>query len=1036
MIFTRSTLELMPSQSLVSLSNALLNDKAEHARKFNTLNTRIKKLSGVYTMRNPLKGRVSVRGSSSDDARKTRDNLIGPALSIKNGVEVMQDATANPNSEPVFQPDSVEQQPTPSQLNALASEVAAFYGETTVTGIASDNSFTKDRVKAAITKKVKHQNEINRIQLTLDTVTEILNCRATGQCLEPKLNLGVLQTLPTVSDYTKEVINNNKRFIETQIIKPYRENQALLVALKAQVLEDDPYAEPTFDLVYGPPVSTKGQFILSEDGLYYDSRSGGLPPQIVPQVASSTLWDLEFPSNRGGRGVTLSTEEISESLGTIFDLNYTTFHQNNPTYTAYVKHDDVLQSFRDDKATHLQDVSGHLHELVGPLGYEVTDALVQNVYAQLNSVASIYDVKIKKREKQLALAASFGAHRYHITHSTDLVYGEGIIMEWVPSDTWLSRYSALRGQSAADVYAAINTSGIEVSEGGFSPIPRIPINDFSFFRGSGLSPKVDYQKKITLFSEDLDEVVFPHQPRFVVSPGQPFSFVKSLAVDEIGLGDWTHSEGPSALGARSFSSTQPIIKSITDDIVTDELLLCYNFLRADDVVQPSATSYTLNNAAEGSTRLNAKLVGWDTNFVFPSGTGIAYMGGTVLDAQTKWGTNYSQIKGSYAQLPNSFTNYMATYNPFNGSRKLDNLFYPQPKGLAFDFWTYVPDIESAMTADHRYRLILANENSNPVNKTFIHAARNVPDQTISITEKIPDLSKTHGMIMGFRDRGKPNSANSSGVEFAILPTVGQSQAHDNVLSNWGHSVCIAETFPASATQPTRYEVTELGMKIPVGYTTAAGKSIRDVSSAFTHFNVSFNYDADEILVHLDGELLATSSFATCFDHNPIGGVAVIPTKVEQWTGADVGGENNSINSSPPWQESFLGANIRDAKVMSQRVSFPVFTPWILGGGFTDNMSFRPDGQYSPLGFLGSNTNHTYNSADTMTIVTSDGDTYLGGQHSPPLSGRYIGRSVPRSGLDGFLGSFKIYTKPLNITDARTNYVSQQGFFKNIKLQWQ
>jgi hypothetical protein len=53
-----------------------------------------------------------------------------------------------------------------------------------------------------------------------------------------------------------------------------------------------------------------------------------------------------------------------------------------------------------------------------------------------------------------------------------------------------------------------------------------------------------------------------------------------------------------------------------------------------------------------------------------------------------------------------------------------------------------------------------------------------------------------------------------------------------------------------------------------------------------------------------------------------------------------------------------------------------------------------------------------------------------------MSGRSVTKKVPRSGLDGFVGSFKIYTKPLNITEANANYTSQAGFFKNIKLEWQ
>ncbi len=42
-------------------------------------------------------------------------------------------------------------------------------------------------------------------------------------------------------------------------------------------------------------------------------------------------------------------------------------------------------------------------------------------------------------------------------------------------------------------------------------------------------------------------------------------------------------------------------------------------------------------------------------------------------------------------------------------------------------------------------------------------------------------------------------------------------------------------------------------------------------------------------------------------------------------------------------------------------------------------------------------------------------------------------TVPESGLDGFIGSFKLYTKALSNTEVRKNYTFQKGFFKNIQV---
>ena len=143
----------------------------------------------------------------------------------------------------------------------------------------------------------------------------------------------------------------------------------------------------------------------------------------------------------------------------------------------------------------------------------------------------------------------------------------------------------------------------------------------------------------------------------------------------------------------------------------------------------------------------------------------------------------------------------------------------------------------------------------------------------------------------------------------------------------------------------------------------------------------------------------------------------------------------------PAVESFLGVSIYDERLTPERVAFPVLTPWIIGGGYSDNIPKIYGTTFRPQGFLGSNTNHVHQETlpgqalVTTTIGTSE---FIKGQHSPPLSGSRGGsdvdrKSVPRSGLDGFVGSFKIYTKPLTIEEAKINYDSQRGFFKNILL---
>ena len=116
---------------------------------------------------------------------------------------------------------------------------------------------------------------------------------------------------------------------------------------------------------------------------------------------------------------------------------------------------------------------------------------------------------------------------------------------------------------------------------------------------------------------------------------------------------------------------------------------------------------------------------------------------------------------------------------------------------------------------------------------------------------------------------------------------------------------------------------------------------------------------------------------------------------------------------------------------------PMMTPWIIGGGFTDvcprsytvesNVGFKT----TPFGFLGTNTNATY--FPTTADVSRGGIT---GQHIRGLGGEtYSGlvRNIPRSGLDGYMGSFKLYSRPLNTSEVRQNYDAQRGYFGNINI---
>ena len=1066
-LFSEKSLNLMPSQALTGLSNSLLVDKEAKQVSLATANNKIAKLSGTSVLRNPVAGRIQVANGGGPTAAKTQESMSAAAKSVSNGASLLGDSEMNPTGAPTFVPGTVPPETSSQDISEMSSEVNSYFA--TAEPPASD--ITTAKISTIQITASELEVEIKQVDDTLASIAFILEQRAAGELPDPVLNLSALDldSLPQFAqDKLNTAIENNQKFIENQIIVPFVNNQRVLNTLKAQFSGTLGDLDPVFDLEFGPPISTDNRFVLSRDGLYYNSRTSRVP-KIAPNPVSSSMWDLQYDSNKGGRGLSFSERDGRSTVNTIFDLDKV-YQKENPKVKEFLKYDDVLQQFEDDKMSHMVEVSGYISEILAN-GYGSSDAIVQSYTAQLGAVASVYDGKIKKRKRQLTIAAVYGRETFLVTDRTHPL-GEGIFFQYLPPQgkafEYKLQYEDLTDSLKSTTFFTLaggelvpfNTQTQQVVDvplpdnvlgriGTWKQIPRVPINDFSYLKQADIPLNV--QKNITLFSEDLDSIIAPYQARYVVAPTDlpvgPVDAIDSLSVDPIGLGDWTHRQTSGSL-----SATTPLYKSLTDDVVSDGLMVCYNFLDPDAVTQPSGTSYALNNAAEGSTRLDAKLVGWDKSLVFPSGVGQAYFAGTIFDERASQNPLWANVSGSYVRLPNSTHNYTSLQPniPYNGVRALDNLFYSR-EGVSLDFWAYVPNVHSNMTDTHRYRLAFANENSGPVESNYISASTQSRRSAANgLTSGGTDFNKTIGMIMGWRDQGSPqgntygeHAFNSSGLEFCIAPTVGQNQSYPTTpQTSWGHSVCLAERWDDSIITPLQGETTQVGMFIPSGdvdtgyMVTTSGYGIQDVSSGYHHINISFNYTEDKVDFNFDGELLTTSSLSDVLGGSPHD--SVLPTAVKM----DLEDQTDIINFNDPSTESFLGNTIYDERCTPERVAFPVFTPWIIGGGYTDNIPKIPGTTYRPQGFLGSNTNNyhqqTQQSASLNTITLGALGDHPIGQHNPPLSGGKAGtssdrRQIPRSGLDGFIGSFKIYSRPLNTSEAKINYDSQKGFFHNILL---
>ena len=78
------------------------------------------------------------------------------------------------------------------------------------------------------------------------------------------------------------------------------------------------------------------------------------------------------------------------------------------------------------------------------------------------------------------------------------------------------------------------------------------------------------------------------------------------------------------------------------------------------------------------------------------------------------------------------------------------------------------------------------------------------------------------------------------------------------------------------------------------------------------------------------------------------------------------------------------------------------TPFIIGGGYSDGMDAK--------------------GTDWYQEGTNIGMNFMGGE--------WGGK---KSGLHGYVGSVKLYNRPLSSDEVQANYKAQRGFFENIRI---
>jgi hypothetical protein len=646
------------------------------------------------------------------------------------------------------------------------------------------------------------------------------------------------------------------------------------VLAERQAQEDTPEEEegPIFRLVYGPPVTKQGLFILSEDGLYYDSQKRTYNGKPIPSasdigvVVESEKWKMDHAPNLGGKGTIVSVQDLNKYVDTIFDIEII---DNNSQLQAFYEADHFLNVLEGQKDRLVYDVSSQIGELIAS-GYDSDAALVVNQRQQLFSVIASFENKANKRKKQIEVAVK----------SADL-FGTDATFE----------------------------------------VGNVPLNDFSFLSSINLDITLAQQERLVFEAGDVEDIVLPIRPIFVRNFGTKSKSLNSpFVVPPFGAGSIVYDPSIS-------STTVPTI-SLTDSIVTNGLFAVYNYLKALGK-DPDSTVFDSINCASNRTLNSCQLIGAN-NTLFASGLGIPRFDG-LTKLHTGPNLKYKlQGVGTACRLPSTddFDNFL--YNRTGAS--FDCWIHMPGFGTSSNYYeneqqgTISPNARDAGWADFNYyKIILANENTGG----------DLGNLDPSNMYQAGGSETVRGFLMGFtrdpviysRDQVIYPGSNTDPGEHAGDPGDGGINVGDTTS---GTCFFLAPTMSLNTSTiefvPKQQNCADEGfckMTIPTS-STVNGKSFNDLSSGFYHLNVTFDSSSDKCNVYLDGELMQTSAMSEVFGIKT-GQVPRIPTFIRP-NDSEVSSFYYSSGSVDQGQTSIFdnGPN-----------NNTFFTPWMLGGGWTD-----------------------------------------------------------------------------------------------------
>ncbi len=658
--------------------------------------------------------------------------------------------------------------------------------------------------------------------------------------------------------------------------------------------------EEVFRLTFGPPETVTGQYILTNDGLYYDSQSGGLDPvltSISGIVPVGDRWKYDYDPNLGGKGEKIDIDSLNKFADNIFDPNRV---DDSIGLQEYYDQDHFLQVVKQQRDKLVFDLSADLQTYIDQYGEE--DAIVLNQKQLIISEIANHNDKLNRRKKQIEVAVK--APQIYGGESQP-IYGPG----------------------------------------------EVPINDFSYLADYNLQVDLEKQKALVFEQAEVTGIVLPLNPKFVRSSPKPRSLsYEHLNVPTIGKGSIIYS--PS-----STDNTNATVLSLTDNIVTDGLFSIYNFLDTN-LELPSSTNFQTTNCATEDMYNNAQLVGTSRQTIFASGLAIPYLDGITRNKSTPGQTAAASALGSFIKLPDTKEYRDLTYSP---------------SGFSMECWVHVPNITDAEEgwlsngASSLTKVLIGSENVG-IKEGFDNLDRTGNTRDLDLLPNNKGDQLVRGVVCGFtRDRritqlstssnpigfSNDNAANDpvSSLSFFIAPTISRDASSASFINN-----------DECANYPTFHK-----MKVDLS-STAFG----DVSSQFVLVGITCDPKNNEISMYADGNLVATSSLSDVFGVSENGTPSVPNFK-----------QRNSFEYS--------STTVDGPEILKQGPLLnPFFTPWIVGGGYTDGMFLRGN--------------------------------FMGGD-----------RGGITSGLRGHIGSLKFYSKPLDSTEAKKNFDAQKGFFKNIKI---